>query len=138
MQFRNQPISVVFEPFQRLNGTISYQDGPTAADALRKVLENTAGEYSQGDYEISSTVDRMQLILRDVNADVLTLVNALRYSVRNSTLHGEIDVSSFRTGDMEDYCRFVFRDGEIWIGRPALWSDTPSPQTEPEPVWRKA
>jgi hypothetical protein len=137
-EFRNQPVSVVFEPFQRLNGTVSFQGGPTGADALRKVLENTAGEYSQGDYEIASTVDRVDLTLRDVNADVLTLVNALRYSVKDATLQGEIDVSSFRSGDMQDYCRFVFRDGEIWIARPALWSDAPGPQPDPEPVGRAA
>jgi hypothetical protein len=137
-QFRNQPVTVVFEPFQRLNGTVSFRGSPTAAEALRKVLEGTAGQYSQGDYGIDSTVDRVELTLRDVNADVLTLVNALRYSDRDATLQGEIDVSSFRTGDLEDYCRFVFRDGETWIARPALWSDAPGPQTDPEPVGRAA
>jgi hypothetical protein len=101
-------------------------------------LESTAGQYSQGDYGIAATVDRVELTLRDVNADVLTLVNALRYSAKNATLEGEIDLSSFRTGDLEDYCRFVFRAGETWIARPALWSDTVSPQSESETVGHAA
>ncbi|MBZ5668220.1 MAG: hypothetical protein LAO04_00610 [Acidobacteriia bacterium] len=133
-QFRNQPVSVVFDPFQRLNGSVSLEGSPAAADNLRKVLESTAGQYSQGDYEIAASVERVELTLRDVNADVLTLVNTLRYSARNATLAGEIDISSFRAGDLEDYCRFVFRAGETWIVRPALWSDaleTAAPPLEP-------
>ena len=137
-QFRNQPVNLVFEPFQKLNGTVSFEGSPTSADDLRKVLESTAGQYSQGDYEIVSSIDRVQITLRDVNADVLSLVNALRYSDKKGTLTGEIDVSSFRAGDLEDYCRFVFRFEETWIARPALWSDTPDPRPTPEPVARAA
>jgi hypothetical protein len=137
-QFRNQPVSLVFEPFQKLNGTVSFAGSPSTADDLRRVLEATAGQYSQGDYEIVSSIDRVQVTLRDVNADVLSLVNALRYSDRKTTLTGEIDVSSFRAGDLEDYCRFVFRAGETWIARPALWSDPPEPHPTPEAVARAA
>ena len=138
-QFRNQPVSVVFDPFQRLNGSVSLEGSPAAADNLRKVLESTAGQYSQGDYEIAASVERVELTLRDVNADVLTLVNTLRYSARNATLAGEIDVSSFRAGDLEDYCRFVFRAGETWIVRPALWSDAPETAAPPlEPLQHAA
>jgi hypothetical protein len=124
-QFRNQPATVVFEPFQKLNGSVSFEGSPAAAENLCRVLEATAGQYSQGEYGIANSIERVELNLRDVNADVLTLVNALRYSAKNATLAGEIDVSSFRAGDLEDYCRFVFRAGEVWIARPALWSDTP-------------
>lgn len=138
-QFRNQPVSVVFDPFQRLNGSVSLEGSPAAADNLRKVLESTAGQYSQGDYEIAASVERVELTLRDVNANVLTLVNTLRYSARNATLAGEIDVSSFRAGDLEDYCRFVFRAGETWIVRPALWSDVPETAAPPlEPLQHAA
>jgi hypothetical protein len=130
-EFRNQPVAVVFDPFQKLNGSLSFEGSSTAADNLRKVLESTAGQYSQGDYEIAASLDRVELTLRDVNADVLTLVNTLRHSARNATLAGEIDVSSFRAGDVEDYCRFVFRGGQIWITRPALWSDAPEKAAPP-------
>jgi hypothetical protein len=129
-QFRNQPVSVVFEPFQKLNGSVSFEGSPAAAENLRRVLEGTAGQYSQGEYEIANSIERVELTLRDVNADVLTLVNALRYSAKNATLAGEIDVTSFRAGDLEDYCRFVFRAGDVWVARPALWSDTPVPRPE--------
>ena len=88
-------------------------------------IEKTAGEYSQGDYEIVSSIRRVEITFRDVNADVLTVVNALRYMAKAGTLSGEIDVTSFRAGDLEDYCRFSFRAGETWMARPILWSDTP-------------
>jgi hypothetical protein len=127
-QFNNQPVKLVFEPFQRMNGRASFEGSPTAADDLRRVLEETAGQYSLGEYEIAATIDRIEITLHDVNADVLSLVNALRYADRKGTLTGEIDISSFRAGDLEDYCRFVFRAGESWIARPALWSDPPETQ----------
>jgi hypothetical protein len=123
--FNNQPLTVVFEPFQRLNGAVSFEGNPNAADHLRKIIDKTAGEYSQGDYAISSSVNRVEITLRDVNADVLTVVNALRYMAKEGSLSGEIDVTSFRVGDLEDYCRFSFRADGTWLARPKLWSDKP-------------
>jgi hypothetical protein len=123
--FRNQPVTLVFEPFQRLNGSASFEGHPNSADDLRRIIEKTAGQYSQGDYAIKSSVRRIEVTLRDVNADALTVVNALRYVAKAGTLSGEVDVSSFRAGDLEDYCRFSFRAGETWMARPNLWSDTP-------------
>ena len=127
--FRNQPVILVFEPFQRLNGAVSFDGDPNAAEDLRRILDKTAGEYSQGDYAISSSVSRVDVALRDANADALTVVNALRYMAKPSTLNGNIDISSFRVGDLEDYCRFSFRNGETWMARPQLWSDTPDAST---------
>ena len=129
--FRNQPIALVFEPFQRLNGSVSFEGNPNAADDFRRILEKAAGEYSQGDYAITSTVSRVDITLRDVNADVLTVINALRYMAKPGTLNGEIDITSFRVGDLEDYCRFLFRGGESWVARPRLWSDTPEAVAAP-------
>jgi hypothetical protein len=123
--FHNQPVRLVFEPFQRLNGTVSLQGNPTAGDYLRRIIDQTAGEYSQGNYAIESSVDRVTLNLRDVNCDALTLVNALRYTARDGSLTGEIDISSFRAGDIEDYSRFSFRPDGTWMARPRLWSDMP-------------
>ena len=123
--FHNQPVALVFEPFQRLNGAASFEGNPNAADDLRRLLEKTSGEYSQGDYAISSSVRGVTITLRDVNADGLTLINALRYLAKPGTLTGEVDVSSFRTGDLEDYCRFSFRAGVTFLARPSLWSDAP-------------
>ena len=138
-RFQNQPVTIVFEPFQRLNGTVSFEGNPSAADDLRRLIEKTEGQYSQGDYGISSSIDRVEVSLQDVNADALTLVNALRYLAKGPSLTGEIDVTSFRAGDMEDYCRFSFRTGEIWIGRPTLWTDSPEvPKYPVEPLSQAA
>ena len=137
--FCNQPVKLVFEPFQRLNGSVTFEGRPTAADDLRKIIEKTEGQYSQGDYSIASTVRGVEITLSDVNADALSLVNALRYMAKPGTLSGEIDVSSFRAGDLEDYCRFSFRAGETWVARPILWSDTPNTPASPaDPLSRAA
>ena len=137
--FNNQPVTLVFEPFQRLNGAVSFAGNPNAAEDFRRILDKTAGQYSQGDYAISSSVRGVEITLRDVNADVLTVVNALRYMAKPGTLTGEIDVSSFRAGDMEDYCRFSFHDGETWMARPTLWSDAPdAPLSPADPVSQAA
>jgi hypothetical protein len=137
-RFQNQPVSLVFEPYQKLNGTVSFGGNPDAAEDLRRILDKTAGAYSQGDFAITSTIDRVELSLTDVNADALSLVNALRYLAKGSTLTGQIDVSSFRAGDVEDYCRFVFRGDETWIARPALWSDAPETRPTPETLKKAA
>jgi hypothetical protein len=123
--FRNQPITLVFEPFQRMNGSLSFEGHPNVAEDLRRIIDKTTGQYSQGDYAITSSIRQIDVTLHDVNADALTIVNALRYMAKTGTLSGEIDISSFRAGDLEDYCRFSFRAGEAWMARPVLWSDTP-------------
>jgi hypothetical protein len=137
--FLNQPVTLVFEPFQRLNGSVGFDGHPDAGNDLRKILEKTAGQYSQGDYAISSSIRGVEITLRDANADALTVVNALRYLAKAGTLSGEIDLSSFRAGDLEDYCRFSFRAGETWMARPVLWSDTPdTPALPADPVSQAA
>jgi hypothetical protein len=128
-------VTLVFEPFQRLNGSVSFEGNPNAAEDFRRILEKTAGQYSQGDYAINASVRRVDITLRDVNADALTVVNALRYMAKPGTLSGEIDLSSFRVGDLEDYCRFSFRAGETLMARPVLFSDTPEALMAPaDPV----
>lgn len=136
--FRNQPVNVVFEPFQRLNGAVSFECHPNAAEDLRRIFDKIAGEYSQGDYAITSTIGRVALTLKDVNADGLTVVNALRYMSKPGTLTGEIDVTSFRAGDMDDFCRFSFRAGETWVARPVLWPEAPEVPAPPANATAKA
>ena len=130
-QYRCQPVSVVPEPYQRLNGRFSFEGIPTAADDIRKLLDRTAGLYSEGDFEIVARIDRIEITLRDVNASVLPLVYALLVLARPGSLQGEIDVSSFRAGDLDEYCRFAFRDGEAWLVRPSLWGGFV--ETQPQP-----
>ena len=77
--------------------------------------------------------NQIEIRMLDVNAGVLPLLKALQAKAEPpSSLDGEIDVSSFRSGDVEDYCRFVVRRGEVWVARPSLWSDLP--QAKPEPT----
>ena len=140
--YRIQPVSVVPEPYQRLNGKFSFEGIPTAGDDIRKLLESTAGLYSEGDFEIVARVDRTEATLHDVNASVLPLVYALQVLAKPGSLEGEIDVSSFRAGDLDDCCRFAFRGGETWLVRPSLWDgglETQAPLPPPlERVARKA
>jgi len=130
-QYRSQPVSVVPEPYQRLNGNFKFEGIPTAADDIRELLDRTAGLYSEGDFEIVARIDRTEVTLRDVNASVLPLVYALLVLAMPGSLEGEIDVSSFRAGDLDEYCRFSFRGGEAWLVRPSLWNSVL--QTQPQP-----
>ena len=130
-QYRNQPVAVVPEPYQRLNGKFSLEAVPTAADDIRDLLDRTAGLYSDGDFEIVARVDRIEVALHDVNSSVCPLVYALMVLARPGSLEGEIDVSSFRAGDLDEYCRFGFRGGEVWLVRPSLWNNVT--ETQPQP-----
>jgi len=137
--YQGQAVPVVFEPYQRLNGSVSFEAAPTALEEIRAELEPPGGLYSQGDYEIVSSGDRTEIILRDVNASVLPVLKALRAAAKRGSLDGEIDVSSFRAGDLEEYCRFVLKAGEVWRLRPSLWNDAPETQTPPgQPFGRAA
>jgi len=138
-QYRSQPVAVVSEPYQRLNGKFSFGGIPTAGDDIRELLERTAGLYSEGDFEIVAHIDRIEVTLRDVNASVLPLVYAVQVLARPGSLEGEIDVSSFRAGDLDDYCRFAFRGGEAWLVRPSLWGGPVETQPQPpQPLERVA
>jgi hypothetical protein len=124
-QYRCQPVSVVPEPYRRLNGKFSFEGTPTAADDIRQLLERTAGLYSEGDFEIVARIARIEVARRYVNASVLPLVYALRVLAKAGSLEGEIDVSSFRPGDLDECCRFASHGGEAWLARPSLWGDDP-------------
>ena len=65
--YYTQPVAVVPEPYQRLNGKCSFEGVPSAADDVRELLERTAGLYSEGDFEIIARIDRIEIALRDVN-----------------------------------------------------------------------
>jgi hypothetical protein len=131
-------VPVVFEPYQRLNGCVRFEAAPSAVDEIRAELERSGGLYSQGDCEFHSSGERTEIILRDVNASVLPLLKALRAAAKRGSLEGEIDVGSFRAGDLEDYCRFVLKGEEVWRLRPSLWNDVPEAQTAPAQPFERA
>ncbi len=137
--YHGEAVPVVFEPYQRLNGVVRFENSAVAAEVVRATLERSEGLYAQGEYAINVSMHGVEITLRDVNASVLPLVRTLRDVAVPGSLQGEIDVTSFRAGDLEDYCRFVFRNGEAWLVRPSLWSDLPETQTPPgEPLQRAA
>ena len=123
---------VVFEPYQCLNGSVSFTAKPGAADEVRLTIERPAGLCPQGEYELRPDGDNLGLELHDVNSSVLPLVETLRQVAAPGSLNGQIDVSSFRAGDLEDYCRFVFKNGELRLLRPSLWSDAPAERVAAE------
>lgn len=121
---------VVFEAYQRLNGRVKFSGAPEAADKIRAAAERSNGLYPEGEFETRVEGGQVEISLRDVNSSVLDLLLALREAANPAaSLEGEIDVSSFRPGDLEDYCRFVMKDGEVWLVRPSLWSEEPEAQT---------
>jgi hypothetical protein len=65
--------------------------------------------------------------MRDVNLDVLLLVKYLQKRAVAGTLAGRIDVTSFAGEDPEQFARFLFEDGKIWIERPELWEEPAPP-----------
>lgn len=121
---------VVFEPYQRLNGSVGLAAKPGAADEIRQTIERPAGLCPQGEYEIRPEGAALCLELHNVNSSVLPLVETLLQVATPGSLNGQIDVSSFRAGDLDDYCRFVFKSGEVRLLRPSLWSDTPDDRVE--------
>lgn len=132
--YEGQPAAVVFEPYQCLNGSVKFKAEPHLAETLRAAIESPGGLYPQGDYEIDSEGDAALLRLRDVNSSVVPLVAALRAIAEPGSIEGFIEVSSFRAGDLDDYCRFVFEAKKTWLARPSLWNDAPTASQEREPA----
>jgi len=137
-RYQGQTVVTVFEPYQRLNGRMVFDGSSAAAEEVTDVLEHSLGQYAQGEYTITSSMDGVEIALQDVNADVVELVKVMREVAKPGTLQGDIDVSSFRGGDLEDYCRFVFRTGDSWVVRPSLWKDLPEAQAPQPPLERAA
>jgi hypothetical protein len=128
--YEGRATPVVFEPYQRLNGSVSLTAKPGAADEIRLTIERPAGLCPQGEYELHPIGDVLGLELREVNSSVVPLVETLGQVAAPGSLNGQIDVRSFRAGDLEDYCRFVFENGDVRLLRPSLWSDAPADRVE--------
>lgn len=121
--YDGQHTPVVFEPYQCLNGSVSLKAAPGAVETIRAAIERPAGLSPQGTYSTHVIGEVIGLRLHDVNSSVLPLLETLRRLARPGSLDGWIEVSSFRTGDLDDYCRFVFKKGEARLVRPALWGE---------------
>jgi len=122
---------VVFDAYQRLNGVMNFKPRASAVEEVRLVIDRFSGLYPEGEFEALQTGGKLEIRFFDVNASVLQLLDTLKKQADPATtLDGEIDVSSFRSGDIDDYCRFALRAGEIWIARPNLWADLPRTPSE--------
>ncbi|HEV2351718.1 MAG TPA: hypothetical protein VG028_17950 [Terriglobia bacterium] len=126
--YEGQTVPVVFEPFQCLNGWVKFKADPEVAEKLRAVIERPGGLYPQGDFALDVAPGEVVLALREVNSSVVPLVDALRELARPGSLKGHIEVTSFRAGDLDDYCRLVFQGPDVWLLRPSLWNDTHTTQ----------
>jgi len=126
--YEGQTVPVVFEPYQCLNGGVKFKADPGVVEKLRVIIERPAGLSPQGDYDMEEGQDGVVLALREVNSSVVPLVDALRKLAHPESLQGHIEVTSFRAGDLDDYCRFVFKGPDVWLLRPSLWSDPPTTQ----------
>jgi hypothetical protein len=130
--YRSQAFPLVFEAYQRLNGVVKFQASLGAVEEVQAVIERFGGLYPQGEFEALQVGGDLEIRFFDVNASVLQLLQVFKAKAEPAaSLEGEIDVSSFRSGDVEDYCRFLLRAGEIWLARPALWSDLPEAHADP-------
>ena len=137
--YRGQTVPLVFDAYQRLNGSVRLAAQPELGARIQAVVDRFAGLGSQGDVKVSERDGQIEIALRDVNSSVVPLLAALRERAEPaSSLEGEIDVSSFRAGDVEDYCRFVLRTGEIWVVRPSLWSEHPAEDAAPPAPLKRA
>ncbi len=127
--YEGQTVPIVFEPYQCLNGSVRFKADPDALEKIRAAIEKPGGLYPQGDYQLDRVDGEVALALHDVNSSAMPLVEILRKVALPGTLKGQIEVTSFRAGDLDDYGRFVFKGPDVWLMRPALWSDMPVAQT---------
>jgi len=114
---------------QRLNGGVRFQcaDPVRAARELEALADGYEGLYPEGDLVVKAerAAGRVSAEVRDLNVDVLLLVERLQQLAAAGTLEGDIQVSSFASIVPEQHLRFVFDDGKTWVQRPVLWADAP-------------
>lgn len=130
---------VLVEPaLQCLNGSVSFV--ATARGVAVRDLETLAqtfeGLYPEGRFTVGTDEreGRARIELHDVNLDVSLLIDRLQQLAVPGSATGRIEVSSFAATDFEEYARFVFDAGQVWVERPALWEaprPAPAPPLEP-------
>ena len=120
-------VEMVEPRVQRLNGGVTFEtaDPTRAAHELESVADSYEGLYPEGDLivKVDRSTGRVAVEVRDLNVDVLLLVERLQQLAVPGSLTGDIEVSSFAAIVPEQQVRFVFDDGRIWVQRPVLWED---------------
>lgn len=124
---RDEHLEIVEPRVQRLNGRVVFAtpDPARAARELEVLADTYEGLYPEGNLVVTPDAPKPGVVVevRDLNLDVLLLVERLRALAAAGTLAGHIDVSSFATVYPEQHLRFVFKDGAPWVQRPVLWED---------------
>ncbi len=127
-------VEMVEPRVQRLNGGVTFEtaDPTRATRELESAADGYEGLYPEGDLVVKAdrSTGRLAVKIRDLNVDVLLLVERLQALAAPGSLSGDIEVSSFAAIVPEQHLRFVFDDGRAWVQRPVLWEDasrTPAP-----------
>jgi len=120
-------VEMVEPRVQRLNGGVTFEtaDPARAAAELESVADSYEGLYPEGDLLVKAdrSTGRVAVEVRDLNLDVLLLVERLQRLAVAGSLSGDLEVSSFAAIVPEQQLRFVFDDGRTWVQRPVLWED---------------
>jgi hypothetical protein len=130
--YAGERLEMVEPRVQRLNGRVTFATAEPAHSArkLETVADTYEGLYPEG--ELVVTADEaggsVAAEIRDLNLDVLLLVETLRELAAPGSLTGEIEVSSFAAVVPEQHLRFVFREGRTWVQRPVLWREAQNGQ----------
>ena len=125
--WHGERLEIVEPRVQRLNGTVRFatSDAARAARELETLADSYEGLYPEGTLAVTPDASRsgVTVEVRDLNLDVLLLIERLRALAAAASLTGHIEVSSFATVYPEQHLRFVFTDGEPRVQRPVLWED---------------
>ena len=120
-------VEMVEPRVQRLNGGVTFESAePVKAEReLESLADTYEGLYPEGDLAVKAdrSTGRVTVEVRDLNVDVLLLVERLQALAAPGSLTGDIEVSSFAAIVSEQHLRFVFDDGQTWVQRPVLWED---------------
>ena len=97
--WRGERLEIVEPRVQRLNGTVAFAtpDAARAARELEALADGYEGLYPEGDLAVRAdrAAGRVSAEVRDLNVDVLLLVERLQQVAAAGTLEGDIQVSSF-------------------------------------------
>lgn len=125
--YRGERLEIVEPRVQRLNGTVTFKtkDVARAVRELTALADTYEGLYPEGDLVAAPDPSRtgVSVEVRDLNLDVLLLVERLQQLAAKASLSGHIEVSSFAAVYPEQHLRFVFKDGAPLVQRPVLWTE---------------
>ncbi len=124
-RYKGERLEIVEPRVQRLNGSVTFttKDAAGAAKELKALADGYEGLYPEGDLAVARAKGAVTVEVRDLNVDVLLLVERLEALAAKGTLAGHIEVTSFADVYPEQHLRFVFKDGAPWVQRPVLWED---------------